>query len=131
MKRILFVCLVLTGCGSVTSVDVGADDGATGDTLGTVKPEVKPETAPEAPADVKPEAPPPGRPLGAGCSEDMQCGSNICVAVDVSSVCCDARPVDACTTCVGGYATPLKDGSVCGPGEGPPWECRVGRCVLK
>jgi len=69
----------------------------------------------------------PGRPLGAGCTADSQCGSNVCVVTD-TGMCCDRRPGDACSPCVGGYVTPLKNGSLCGPGEGPPYSCQDGAC---
>ena len=71
----------------------------------------------------------PGRPLGAGCTSDDQCSSQTCV-VATTGMCCDGRPLDACSSCVGGYLTALKDGSSCGPGEGPPYSCQSGRCLL-
>lgn len=69
-----------------------------------------------------------GRALGAGCTADDQCSSQTCV-IATSGMCCDSRPLDACSTCVGGYLTALKDGSLCGPGEGPPYSCQSGRCL--
>lgn len=53
----------------------------------------------------------PGRPLGAGCTTDDQCGSGICDSA--TSVCCSGR-ADSCNTCIGGYLTPKKDGTSCG-----------------
>jgi hypothetical protein len=50
-----------------------------------------------------------GRANGAGCTTYDQCSSGICVA----GTCCDGRP-DECNTCVGGYKTPIKDGTACG-----------------
>lgn len=76
-----------------------------------------------------------GRPLGAGCVDNGQCGSNICDAI--SSTCCDGLP-DACNTCVSGYKTPTKNGTVCGTGVcqgnsfmGVPinQRCQAGECV--
>ena len=58
-----------------------------------------------------------GRPLGAGCTDDTDCGSGICAKAsltDTTGVCCDGRP-DACNTCMGGYKTAVNDGPVaCG-----------------
>jgi hypothetical protein len=55
----------------------------------------------------------PGRPLGAGCSTDDQCTSNICDSA--TSMCCSGQ-ADICNTCIGGYLTPKKDGTSCGGG---------------
>lgn len=55
-----------------------------------------------------------GRPLGAGCLDDSQCTSTICgkaSATDTAGMCCNGRP-DTCNTCVGGYLTPVQDGTM-------------------
>ena len=60
----------------------------------------------------------PGRPLGAGCTDDTQCGSDVCAKTSASATsgtCCSGKP-DACNTCVGGYLTPVQDGTACGGG---------------
>ena len=57
-------------------------------------------------------APDPGRPLGAGCTTNAQCGSHICD--DATQACCDKRPSDTCGACIGGYFTPKPDGTSCG-----------------
>ncbi|HEV3059598.1 MAG TPA: hypothetical protein VGY48_15215 [Vicinamibacterales bacterium] len=79
----------------------------------------------------------PSRPLGAGCSADNQCGSGICVMqLDGAKACCDGVP-DACNTCVGGYKTPLSDGTGCGgtatcDGTDRKWNlCKSGVCTAE
>ncbi|MDB4981076.1 MAG: hypothetical protein JWM82_1828 [Myxococcales bacterium] len=52
-----------------------------------------------------------GRPLGAGCTADAQCGSTICDKA--TSTCCDAR-VDGCNVCIAGYKTPANEGAMVG-----------------
>jgi hypothetical protein len=54
-----------------------------------------------------------GRALGAGCTDDSQCSSGICgkaSASDTSGTCCTGRPT-SCSSCVGGYLTPVEDGT--------------------
>lgn len=84
------------------------------------------------------------RPLGAGCTTNDQCTSSVCAKNpgDSSGMCCDHQN-DACNTCVGGYSTPLQDGTKCGGGlcDGvPPFinqiscrstnhVCSVGSCL--
>lgn len=60
----------------------------------------------------------PLRPLGAGCTTNDQCTSSVCAknAGDSAGMCCD-HPNDECTTCVGGYNTPVLDGTKCGAGS--------------
>ena len=102
----------------MTMVEDGSD--AAGDSFGAM-PDVKPDVIV---AEVKPETMP-ARPLGAGCAEDSQCGSGICVSGSSGGgggVCCNGRP-SACSTCTGGYVTPKPDGSTgCGV-------CRAGKLV--
>jgi hypothetical protein len=57
----------------------------------------------------------PGRSLGAGCTDDPQCASGVCVKTSstaTSGTCCD-KANDVCNTCVGGYSTPVQDGTTC------------------
>ncbi len=76
----------------------------------------------------------PGRPLGAGCVSDSQCGSNICDGA--SHACCNGK-ADVCNACVGGYLTPVTDGTTCGTplacvGTDRTWHaCSAGGCVQK
>jgi hypothetical protein len=65
-----------------------------------------------------------GRPLGAGCSVDTECGSSICDGA--SHACCNGH-ADSCNTCVGGYLVSAADGAsvdVC-------TECRGGKVTYK
>jgi hypothetical protein len=108
------IAAALGGC----SVDMqGLDakarlgDGASDDDVNTPDasvPDVKTDTG----IDVVPL-----RPLGAGCTTSEQCASNTCAKNpgDSSGMCCD-HPNDSCNACVGGYSTPLQDGTKCGGG---------------
>ena len=56
------------------------------------------------------------RPLGAGCTADSQCSSGICgkaASTDTAGSCCNGRP-DSCSACVGGYITPVQNGTSAG-----------------
>jgi hypothetical protein len=91
------------------------------------------------------------RPLGAGCTGDGQCASNVCAKAQPSDnvgTCCNARP-DQCSTCVGGYVTPVEDGKTCGeafcggptamvrgksvpvPTQATQSFCKAGKCVAE
>jgi hypothetical protein len=87
-------------------------DGATNET-GT---DTHDASAPDMQIDTGVDATP-LRPLGAGCTMNDQCSSNVCAknTGDSSGMCCD-HANDACNSCVGGYSTPLQDGTKCGGG---------------
>lgn len=130
---IYFISIIsVAGCGDVVAVDADAGvAGAAGVTGAAGATATPPDAGHDAlammehPADVIVT---PRRALGAGCSLDEQCGSGICVVAE-TGMCCDGRPKDACSACVGGYVTPLHDGSLCGPGSGPPYSCQSGMCL--
>lgn len=107
----------LVGCGSVDgqmSKDAGAGGagGATGEAIDGGKDVVSAGGAAGAVATggVGGAA---GRPLGAGCASDDQCGSGICTTSASGQTCCDGRST-VCTSCVGGYQTAMPDGTQCG-----------------
>jgi hypothetical protein len=117
----IIILVSMAGCGEVTASDPGADGGAGAG--GKIETRADGGAAGEmtkldgSAAGAAGTTVTFGRPLGAGCSADAQCGSSICDGV--SHACCDGR-TDACTVCTGGYKTPVPDGaSACGT-------CRAG-----
>jgi hypothetical protein len=109
MKTVAILILLTAGCGSVDAARV-SDAGGTGGAAGQV-------TVADSGAGGAAGAPEPDggrRPLGAGCIDDTQCASGICgkaSSTDTAGSCCDGRP-DTCNTCVGGYITPVQDGTI-------------------
>lgn len=110
----LIVLISMAGCGEVTAAsDPGADgaagkveaqaDGGTGGEM--TKLDVGAAGAAGATVTF-------GKPLGAGCATDGECASTICDGA--SRACCDGRS-DVCSSCIGGYKTPVPDGvATCG-----------------
>lgn len=109
------ITAALGGCSmDMSGLDAKArlGDGAVADDANTPDAGTPDASAPEVQTDVVPL-----RPLGAGCTTNDQCTSNVCAKNPGGSfgMCCD-HPNDACNTCVGGYSTPLQDGTRCSGG---------------
>jgi hypothetical protein len=81
----------------------------------------------------------PGRANGAGCTDNSQCASSVCVKASstaTSGMCCD-KANDPCNTCVGGYSTPVQDGTTCGDASCDSTKkistvntCKSGTCIV-
>jgi hypothetical protein len=118
MQRIaisLGLLVGLMGCGSVDArVDAdGGTGGAGGAGDAVVVGTADAGTGGSGGTTIDGAAGSPGRPLGAGCTTDGQCGSGVCDSA--TSMCCSGR-ADSCNVCTGGYLTPKKDGTSCGGG---------------
>ena len=121
VRNLVGILVLVAACGNVTATSGGGGAGSAGSAGAASAKDAGPEHAGSTGSGgttiVDAADGVPARPLGAGCSADTDCGSGIC-DLNGSHACCDGRP-DACNTCVGGYKTPVQNGSVeCGVCEG-------------
>lgn len=118
MRIAIVACLVVLGCGSVSKApsDAGSDSESAGGVGGVGGSGLSGSAGHGVGGDsgaAGKDGGAGGRPLGAGCTDDSQCTSAVCakaMSTDTSGICCAGRP-DACNTCVGGYLTPVQDGT--------------------